>query len=500
MTATFSGNTANNMTNQQKLRLSIVIYNYESAILESLLSDIFEQRQISSFEVILCDDSADSHTWEIGNRYAQNHPGRITLIRNQTIWGPLKNSSKLLEMVNGHYYVELTRECSFDPDYIAGILVQLESDPLLVHPYIGRTQNIGNRMPTLEMNCHDKPLVSVCIYNYNYGRFLAQCLDSVAAQTYKHIEICFSDNASTDDSWQVAQNFSRRYTGKMSLVRNRKNFGPSVNLTNTRRSAQGKYLLLLCSDDALKPDFIDRCVTLLEKHPEAAFAMVHRDILDCDGNVISEPPFYNQTCLIQGEEQAAVYMMAAVNPSISQVLYNHERMNVSTETLNVRWFGQRLMDFFLCLDYPVLYIKEPLLLNRVHGESDGSAIDLSLIQGFGQYVLAHQFSETAAGRGLEKPSSRLKDAIEKIGRLCLRYCTRFLLQGDEATALRYLHLAQAIFPGISVEETFSTLQQYWNAGDADASSRKRILADLAAQSENVARKVSYAPPPNSIPC
>jgi glycosyltransferase involved in cell wall biosynthesis len=113
-------------------------------------------------------------------------------------------------------------------------------------------------MPIPEMNRHDKPLVSVCIYNYNYGRFLPQCLDSVAAQTYKNIEICFSDNASTDESWQVAQDFSSYYTGKMSLIRNRKNFGPSVNLTNTRRSAQGKYLLLLCSDDALKPDFIER--------------------------------------------------------------------------------------------------------------------------------------------------------------------------------------------------------------------------------------------------
>ena len=172
----------------------------------------------------------------------------------------------------------------------------------------------------------------------------------------------------------------------------------------------------------------------------------------------------------------------------------------STGIFNVRWFGQRLMDFFLCLDDPVLYIKEPLLLNRVHGQSDGSAIDANLMQGFGQYVLAHQFSETAAGRGLEKPASRLKDAIEKVGRLCLRYCARFLLQGDETTALRYLHLAQAIFPGVSAEETFSTLQQYWHVGDADASSRKRILADLAVQSEITIRKVSYAPPPNSVPC
>ena len=49
------------------------------------------------------------------------------------------------------------------------------------------------------------PLVSVIIYNYNYGRYLSACFDSVINQSYQNIEILFSDNASTDDSWKIAQ-------------------------------------------------------------------------------------------------------------------------------------------------------------------------------------------------------------------------------------------------------------------------------------------------------
>lgn len=47
------------------------------------------------------------------------------------------------------------------------------------------------------------PLVSVLVFNYNYDRFLRECFDSVLRQTYPNVEICFSDNASNDDSWLI---------------------------------------------------------------------------------------------------------------------------------------------------------------------------------------------------------------------------------------------------------------------------------------------------------
>ncbi len=51
------------------------------------------------------------------------------------------------------------------------------------------------------------PLVSVLIFNFNYGRFLRECFDSVLRQTYPNLEVCFSDNASSDDSWLIATEY-----------------------------------------------------------------------------------------------------------------------------------------------------------------------------------------------------------------------------------------------------------------------------------------------------
>lgn len=482
--------------------LSIFLLDYSPHNLAALLDSIYQQTQIKNFEIILCDDIGDESTWDTGNQYARKHPGTLTLVRNQFPMGLEKNQHNLLSMARGVYYARLSYNQEFNPTHILEIIATLDADPLCVHELAGRVSD--RALPrTIGKQIHDfthqnLPLVSICIYNYNYGRYLTECLESVAAQTYSNIEICFSDNASTDDSWEIAVAFARRYPGRMSLIRNRENFGATANLTNTRRNARGKYVLLLCSDDAIQPGFIERCVTLLEKNPDAAFALVHRDIIDETGNITTEPPFYDQTCLIPGEEQAAVYMMAAVNPSISQVLYNHPKMLTYTlpNSLTVRWFGQRLMDFFFCLESPIVYIKEPLLLNRVHGQSDGAAIDSSLVQGVGQYMLALQFAETASQYGLQKPAARLGAAIEKVSRLCLRYCTTFLLRNDETTALRYLHLAQALWPEVAAEDNCLTLKKYWSTATQE---RQRILAELSAQAETT-RKVSYPPPPGSIPC
>lgn len=499
-------NTLEGTDDNEKLLVSIVVYNYDRDVLTQCLDAIFEQVLIKNFEVIICDDATTDGSWEIANDYMSKQPEHITLTRNQVPLGLGGNAGKGIQMAKGKFFVELTRDRKFTPEYVLQTIAQLESDPLIVHSFIGRIKefrpNLGMLKPSPELKRSENPLVSICVYNFNYGRFLKQCLESIAEQTYSNIEVCFSDNASTDDSWAIALEFAKRYPKRMSLTRNRMNFGPSANLTNCFMNYQGKYMLTLCSDDAMKPQLVERCVSLLEKHPDAAFAMVHREIVDDDNTLTVEPPFYDQTCLIPGAEQAAVYMMAAVNPCVSQILYNREKIQVKDTSggINVRWFGARLLDFRLCSEHPMIYIKDPLLINRVHSLSDGATIDDNLMQCIGQFVLLHQFSEIAEANGLAKAAGRLGDAIEKVGKLCLRYCTRFLLQSQERTALRYFNLAQAIYPNIITDPTFAELQAYFQSGLEHGKSKQDILDLLARKSELTLRNVSYPAPPGSIAC
>jgi len=345
---------------------------------------------------------------------------------------------------------------------------------------------------------HDRtrPMVSIIVYNYNYGRFLRECLDSVFKQTYSNIEILFSDNASDDDSWEIALEYVRRYPGVMTVTRNRRNFGSDANFANCWLNVRGKYQVTLCSDDALAPTFVEKCLSVLEVHEDCAFAMVHRTIVNNMGELEHEAPFYNQSCIIPGSEQAAVYMMAAVNPSISQVMYKMVKLhgNKGSRGIATRWYGNRLLDFKLCRENSMAYIQDPLLLHRVHSANDSTKAAESLLEIIGPFVLQHQFAEIASESLLDKTAARLPQAIEKLGSLCIRYCTRFLLQDKERIARRYFHLAVAIHPGLLEDAVLKQLQAFWSASESE---RCRILEMLRSTVDLTNRTCSYDPPPGS---
>lgn len=348
------------------------------------------------------------------------------------------------------------------------------------------------------MNDNENPLVSVCVFNYNYGRYLRQCFDSVLNQTYDNIEICFSDNASTDESWDIAVEYSRLNPGIMTVTRNRNNFGVEANWINCDVNIRGKYYMQLCSDDAIQPDYISKCVKALEDNPNAGFAMVHRIIINEKEELKQEPPFYNISCVIPGPEQAAVYMMAAVNPSVSQVLYNRSRTHKKAPfggDLAARWYGPRILDFNMCCEYDMIYINEPLLMHRLHLLNDSFTAAENLMEIIGPYVLQLQFAGIAThNNNLSNVAKRLPDAIIKLSNLSLRYCFRAIQAGKHITAKKYYHLSAALNLDICDDEIYMLISNYWSADD---DGRLLTLNKLKNMVNFETRNISYDPPPGS---
>ena len=54
------------------------------------------------------------------------------------------------------------------------------------------------------------PLVSVTVTNYNYARFVTRNIESILTQTFTDFELIVIDNASTDDSIAILEDFARR--------------------------------------------------------------------------------------------------------------------------------------------------------------------------------------------------------------------------------------------------------------------------------------------------
>src|SRR5689334_15994468 len=96
------------------------------------------------------------------------------------------------------------------------------------------------------------PLVSVIVPSYFSAATLDQCLESVAKQTYKHIELIVVDNHSTDGTLAIA----KRYTDKVFTK------GPerSAQVNYGVSKAKGEYIYKIDSDFVLEPTVVEECV------------------------------------------------------------------------------------------------------------------------------------------------------------------------------------------------------------------------------------------------
>ncbi len=98
----------------------------------------------------------------------------------------------------------------------------------------------------------DKPLVSICIPNYNNGKYLDACIQSALAQTYQNTDVILVDDCSIDNSLEIA----KKYEGKIRVVQNSTNLGQPKNTNKCVQNSTGKYLVILHSDDFLLPHFV----------------------------------------------------------------------------------------------------------------------------------------------------------------------------------------------------------------------------------------------------
>ncbi|MFB3828916.1 MAG: glycosyltransferase family 2 protein [Bryobacteraceae bacterium] len=99
--------------------------------------------------------------------------------------------------------------------------------------------------------------VSVTIVTYNSGRFIKRCLDSVLAQTHPRVEVVVIDNASTDGTVDILEQFE----GRCRIIYNQENIGFAAAQNQAIALTRGAWILTLNPDVLLLPDFISRLVT-----------------------------------------------------------------------------------------------------------------------------------------------------------------------------------------------------------------------------------------------
>ena len=88
--------------------------------------------------------------------------------------------------------------------------------------------------------------------SYNTGKYIAETIESVLAQTYKNWELIIVDDCSTDDTDKIVEKFLS--DKRIRYLKNSHNSGAAVSRNRALREARGKWVAFLDSDDLWMPE------------------------------------------------------------------------------------------------------------------------------------------------------------------------------------------------------------------------------------------------------
>jgi glycosyltransferase involved in cell wall biosynthesis len=109
-----------------------------------------------------------------------------------------------------------------------------------------------------------EPLISVIVPVYNVEAYLDQCIESIVAQSYRHLEILVVDDGSTDSSGEKCDQWAQR--DERIQVFHQPNGGLSAARNTALDAMHGELVTMVDSDDVLRPDAIEVLYHIMGKH------------------------------------------------------------------------------------------------------------------------------------------------------------------------------------------------------------------------------------------
>ena len=230
------------------------------------------------------------------------------------------------------------------------------------------TQETSPLASQLLKSSNNKPKVSIIMNCFNGSKYLREAIDSVYAQTFEDWEIIFWDNASTDNSAEIAKSYDNR----VRYFRSEKNYPLVGKVRNLAyKQANGEYIALLDVDDIWFPEKLERQLSLFEKNGNIGLVF---------SNVIV---FY--------ENGVEYELYEYVKPRRGYVFGELVRNNfISTVSMMYRRSALECLDYVfddeftfiqdydlslrVAYRYEIDYIDEPLAKLRKHSENLGEKI------------------------------------------------------------------------------------------------------------------------------
>jgi glycosyltransferase involved in cell wall biosynthesis len=206
------------------------------------------------------------------------------------------------------------------------------------------------------------PLVSVGLPVYNAENSIREAINSILTQTYRNIEIIISDNASTDKTGEICQEYVSR-DHRIRYYRNIRNIGPTANFRRVLQLSQGEYFMWTCADDIRPSAAIEYCLDRLVTNHRVvmAYGPVLMKVEGGNGPILVSNEM--SLSMVHAAERIRVFTDNLVSQCIIFGLFRRKAL------MNVIFPDSYGQEYLTCLQIlllgPLAYVNTPMLIYRV---------------------------------------------------------------------------------------------------------------------------------------
>lgn len=209
------------------------------------------------------------------------------------------------------------------------------------------------------------PLVSIGMPVYNGRAYIREAIESLLAQSLRDFELIIADNASTDETPEICEQYARQ-DDRVRLIRRPENIGAAPNFNAIVPEATGRYFRWHAHDDKCEPTHLERCVEALEADPEVVIAYPQTMLIDSDGRQLQLDPFI----LLADDPSPAERFRETLRGHGCYEVFGLIRMDALRQTRLIGNYahGDGVLLAELALRGRLREIPEPLFLSRTHAE------------------------------------------------------------------------------------------------------------------------------------
>lgn len=207
-----------------------------------------------------------------------------------------------------------------------------------------------------------RPLVTVGVPVFNGAQYIAATIDSLLAQTLPDFELLISDNASTDETVSICQQYAAK-DPRVRVIRQQTNIGLAHNWNVLVHEARGEYFKWCSASDLCLPAFLERCVAVLKADPSLVACYGRTRFTDAQGRPGVE---YLGDCDIDQPRPSDRYWTAVQALKLNNPMFGVIRTAVLRATGLDRSYpsGDTVLTAELALHGRIRLVPEVLLVRR----------------------------------------------------------------------------------------------------------------------------------------